>query len=82
MAKDDMSAANWSREYCTSHLSFCFPVHKNWWYKSFGATTSYLWHVEISSEEINALGEGPLVVNLVSGSLAGTGNSDGEIRSL
>ncbi len=73
--------AEWTQQYCSSHLAFCFPVHKNWWFTSFGATTSYLWHVEISSEEIKGLGDGPLVVNLVSGDIASTGASDGSTRT-
>ncbi len=68
MAKAKMDAANWSQQYCApSNLAFCFPVHKNWWYTSFGATSSSLWHVEMSSEELVALGDGPIAVVLVSG---------------
>lgn len=68
MAKAKMDAANWSQQYCApSHLAFCFPVHKNWWYTSFGATSSSLWHVEMSSEELVSLGDGPIAVVLVSG---------------
>ncbi len=59
------------QQYCSSHIGMCFPMHASWWYKSFGATTSTLWHVELSSEEINNLGEGPIAVNLVSGRLDG-----------
>lgn len=67
MAKANMDAANWTQQYCSSHTGFCFPVHKNWWYTSFGATSSSQWHVELSSEEIVALGDGPISVVLVSG---------------
>jgi hypothetical protein len=59
------------QQYCSSHIGMCFPMHASWWYKSFGATTSTLWHVELSSEEINNLGEGPIAVNLISGALSG-----------
>lgn len=80
MAKDDTSAGSWTQEYCSSHIGFCIPVHKNWWFKSFGTTTSYLWHVELSSEEIVNLGDGPLVVNLVSGSVASKA-ADKEVKT-
>lgn len=67
MAKANMDSANWTQRYCSTHTGFCFPVHKNWWYTSFGATSSSQWHVELSSEEIVALGDGPLSVVLVAG---------------
>ena len=79
MAKAKMDPSVWTQKYCSTHLSFCFPVHKNWWFKSFGATTSYLWHVEISTEDIMELGQGPLVVNMMSGDISATGQADGAI---
>ncbi len=69
MAKAKVDAADFTQEYCSRHVSFCIPLHRNWYYVSFGATTTYLWHLEVSSEEIDNLGDGPLIVNLVSGSL-------------
>lgn len=81
MAKSDMSAEKWSQKYCSSHIGFCVPVHKNWWFKSFGTTTNFLWHVEIGPEELQSLGDGPLVVNLVSGGLATLSVQDREIRA-
>lgn len=79
MAKDDLTPAKWTQRYCSSHIGFCFDVHKNWWYKSFGTTTNALWIVEISSEEINMPGEGPITVKLLSGEL--TGATDGQVTS-
>lgn len=77
MAKANMAESNWTQQYCApSHLSFCFPVHKNWWYTSFGATSSSQWHVELSSEELVALGDGPISVVLVSGAAPGP---DGQV---
>lgn len=73
MAGQDFSAENWSQQYCTSHIGFCIPVHRNWWFKSFGATSSVLWHVELSSEPIENLGDGPIRIDLVAGS-----NSDAD----
>ncbi len=67
MAKVNMAASFWTQQYCSTHTGFCFPVHKNWWYTSFGATSSSQWHVELSSEEIVALGDGPISVVLVAG---------------
>jgi len=81
MSKVSMTEANWSQKYCTTHIGFCFPVHKNWWFKSFGTTSSHLWHVEISNVEIEELGQGPLVVNLSSGSAEAEGAADGEVRT-
>ena len=79
MAKDDISPSLWTQQYCTSHIGFCIPVHKNWWFKSFGTTTNYLWHVEMGPEELLNLGDGPLVVNLLSGSIDAKGVEDGAV---
>ena len=49
-------------------MLFCAPVHRNWWFKSFGATTTSLWHVEISSEPLENLGDGPISIDLLTGS--------------
>jgi|TARA_Y100000310_G_scaffold295896_1_gene327673 hypothetical protein len=76
MARQDYSAANWTQQYCTSHISFCAPVHRNWWFKSFGATSSTLWHVELSPEPIESLGQGPIVVELIAGTI---GEADGTV---
>ena len=77
MAKVNMAAANWTQQYCApSHLAFCFPIHKNWYYNSFGATSSSLWHVELSSEELETLGDGPIAVVLLSG---GATDPDGTV---
>lgn len=67
MAKANMDASNWTQKYCSTHIGFCVPVHKNWWYTSFGATSSSLWHVEVGPSEILTLGEGPLTIVLLSG---------------
>ena len=76
MARQDYDAANWTQQYCSSHISFCAPVHRNWWFKSFGATSSTLWHIELSPAPIESLGQGPLVIELIAGSLA---DADGTI---
>jgi len=78
MAKSPMAAENWTQQYCTSHIGFCVPVHRNWWFHSFGASAATLWHVEVSSEDIAALGDGPLAVDFVSGSLP-AGVADGDV---
>lgn len=80
MAKEKFSQEQWTQEYCSTHVSFCFPVHRNWWFKSFGATASSLWHVEVSSEPVENLGDGVLLVNLVQGGLAASGATDREVR--
>lgn len=60
---------SWTQQYCSAHIGFCFAVRSDYWYRSFGATDSSLWHVELNSEEIQAIGDGPIVVSLVSGRL-------------
>ena len=77
MAKDNLDPSNWTQQYCSSHIGFCLKVHKNWWYKSFGTTTSSLWHVELNTEDIQNLGDGPIAINLVSG---GAGSDDGTTK--
>lgn len=67
MAKTSVDAGTWTQKYCTSYVGFCFPFHKNWYYKSFGAKTASLWHVEMSSAEIENVGDGPIAINFVSG---------------
>lgn len=78
MAKVSMSSINWTQEYCSTHIQFCFPIHKNWWYTSFGATTNTLWHVELSSEELQAIGDGPIMVSLLSETIPGP---DGQVTN-
>lgn len=78
MAKEDLAAARWTQEYCSSHIGFCIPVHKNWWFKSFGTTSSHLWHVEIAAREIQELGEGPIVIKLVAGAV---NTADGTVKT-
>jgi len=81
MAKANMGAANWTQQYCSKQIGFCAPVHKNWWFVSFGATSTYLAHVEVGPEELNALGDGPLAINVVAGSIGTSGKSDGQISA-
>lgn len=77
MSKQDMNERNWTQQYCSEHVGFCVPVHRNWWFVSFGNTTRTLWHVEVSSESIEAMGSGPVVIDLIGGDLSG--HSDGEV---
>jgi hypothetical protein len=81
MAKENISADRWTRQYCTSHIGFCIPVHKNWYFTSFGTTSSALWHVEVSSEAPEGLGDGPIGVNLYTGSVASKKATDGQVRA-
>jgi hypothetical protein len=80
MAKEDISAARWTQLYCSSHIGFCIPVHKNWWYISFGDKADTLWHVEINTEEFEALGTGLISIDLIGGDIASISRSDGEVR--
>ena len=81
MAAEDLSTERWTQNYCSSHIGFCIPVHKNWWFKSFGNTTSYLWHVELSTEAIENLGDGGIVLHLVEGPLPTEAN-DGSVLTI
>ncbi len=81
MAKQKNDDALWTQKYCTGHSAFCIAAHKNWYFKSFGATTSNLWHVEFGMSPIEDLHTGPIVLNLVTGTSASMNAKDGEIRS-
>ncbi len=81
MAKADFSSAAWTQRYCTEHIGFCLPIHRNWWYKSFGYTTSSLWYVEMGNEEIDAMGDGAIVVRLVEGDISTVGATDGTVQT-
>ena len=80
MVKEDISDARWTQLYCSPHIGFCVPVHKNWWYISFGNKADTLWHVEVSSEEFEALGSGIIAIDLIGGDIASTNHTDGEVR--
>ena len=81
MAKQNMAASNWTQAYCTAHIGFCVSIHRNWFFKSFGAAAQSLWHLEVSSAEMENIGDGPLTVDLLSGSVDSKGASDGEVRT-
>ncbi len=81
MAKDNLAANLWTQQYCSKTAGYCLSVHKNWYFKSFGATSTTLWHVEVGSQEINNIGEGPVSVNLVSGTVESAGGTDGQVTS-
>ena len=76
MAKAKIDDSGWTQRYCTGHIGFCMPVQKNWWYKSFGANADALWYVELSSEEILSVGDGPIAVKLLKGD---AGSEDGKV---
>lgn len=80
MAKEKFSKEQWTQEYCSTHAGFCVPIHRNWWFKSFGATSSSLWHVEVSGAPVENLGDGILLVNVISGDIALSGAADREVR--
>ncbi|MBM3231222.1 hypothetical protein FJZ28_02735 [Candidatus Peregrinibacteria bacterium] len=78
MSRQNFAPSLWTQQYCTSHIGFCLPIHKNWWFKSFGTTTVELWRVEISSEPVENLGEGPIVVRLLTDSRSA---DDGTVKT-
>ena len=82
MMDEDYAADRWTQEYCSEHVGFCVPVHKNWYYKSFGAMSSILWHIEMGAQPVEVMGDGPLFVELKSGDLASIGVTDGEVKTV
>lgn len=80
MAKEDIAAARWTQLYCTEHMGFCVPIHKNWWYVSFGNTSETLWHLEVHPEDFSTKGTGLITVDLVGGDL-GSIAKDREVRT-
>jgi hypothetical protein len=80
MARQDYGSAQWTQQYCTAHIGFCIPVHRNWWFHSFGATTSSLWHVELGTREIQNLGDGTIIVKLLSGTVESKNALNGQVR--
>ena len=81
MAKDKMDASFWTQQYCTKTAAYCVPIHKNWYYTSFGASVGALWYVEVGPQAINNIGDGPLTIHLLSGTSAAAGGSDGQVMA-
>ena len=82
MAKQKMDAANWTQAYCAPPtVGFCVPVHRNWYFKSFGAASASLWHIEVGAQTIENISEGPITVDLLGGALSTKGISDNEVRT-
>lgn len=81
MAKEDYSnPSRWTQKYCSSHMSFCIPVHKNWYYRSFGATSSALWRVEFDNADFETLGSGVITLQIMSGTSAQAGGTNGMVK--
>jgi len=80
MAKENYATSRWTQQFCTEHIGFCIPIHKNWWWNSFGNTTSYLWHVELGNAAVENLGDGPIQVNLLNGTSVSKKATDGQVR--
>lgn len=69
MQRNSVGSELFVSQYCTTNGGFCIPMHKKWYFTSFQRQAGTLWHVEIGPQEINALGEGLIVVDLVKGPL-------------
>ena len=80
MAKEKLDDSLGTQKYCTSHVAFCVPVHKNWYFKSFGTTTKNQWHVEFGLAPIENMGEGLIILNLVNGPATSMDAVDGQIK--
>ena len=82
MAKQNLAESNWTQAYCAPPtVGFCIPVHRNWYFKSFGAGTSALWHVEVGAQSIETVGQGPIRVDLLGGTLESKDILDGAVRT-
>ena len=79
MSSEDLAASRWTQQYCSTHIGFCIPVHKNWYFKSFGTIAPSLWHVEIAAKTVENMGDGPLVVMLKTGDVSSMGVTDGAV---
>lgn len=75
LASYDYSAEFWTQEYCSNLEPYCLKMHKNWWFRSFGATSKELNRIEISNSEVENIGDGAIIVRLLSGSPADMGGS-------
>lgn len=82
MEEEDYAPSRWTQEYCSAHVGFCVPVHKNWYFKSFGATASLLWHIEMGASLVDGFGDGPLAVDLKTGDLEALGISNAEVKEI
>jgi hypothetical protein len=71
MTKAKVDPTTFTQLYCSRQVGFCAPLYKSWYYFAFGTTSSNLWHVEVGPEQVEKLGDGPLIINLVSGALDG-----------
>ena len=80
MAEEDYAPERWVQRYCSPHLEYCVPVHRNWYFYSFGATASTISHLEMGGAPVSNFGDGPLVVDLRSGDLAAIGVQDGTVK--
>lgn len=80
MKEDFTNAARWTQTYCSQHMGFCLPVHKNWYYKSYGAKAGSLWRVEFDNAELpDTPDSGVIKLNVLSGTSASAGGSSGQI---
>lgn len=72
--------SKWSQEYCSAHIGFCLPVHKDWYYVSFGAKAGSLWHVEFSIQDFSEMGSGVISLDLRLGSSLTSAMRDGSVE--
>ena len=79
MAKQNYAAGLWTQKYCTSHIGFCVPVHKNWFYTSFGSKVSSLWHVEFGMAAIENPGDGVIMLDLLGNPSTSAHGTDGQV---
>lgn len=81
MAKQKLDTANWTQAYCAPPtIGFCIPVHRNWYFKSFGMASESLWHVEVGAQTLENISDGPIAVDLLGGSVSTANATDGAIR--
>lgn len=81
MAKEDYANdKRWTQKYCTTHIGFCIPASKNWYFVSFGTKAGTIWHVEFGSHDVTDIATAPIALDLVSGLSASKGQTDGAVE--
>ncbi len=80
MKEDYTNSVRWTQSYCSTQMAFCIPAHKNWYYKSFGATPPALWRVEFDSvDQLETNGMGFITLRLLNGGSSAAGATSGQI---
>jgi hypothetical protein len=82
MQKSTIEAQLFTQQYCSTNIGFCVSLHKHWYYQSFGRNVPpALWHVEVGPEPVENVGDGVLIISLLSGDIPDGGSDMSVERS-